>query len=404
MNKKKWVFIGIGILILIIVIVSIFKSSGNQIEVEAAKVEKGKISPTVNADGNITAKVTVNMSSQVMGEIVAIPFKEGSSVKKGDVLVQINPDTYERDVAQAKASLDAAYVANDEAQVNLSQRKRDLERAQKLYSEKIFSSEQLETAKLIHDQAVLQEKQARTNIAMARAAFERAKDYLSKTTMRSPVDGVVTAVNAKEGETAIMGTMNFAGTVILTVSDLSEIITEVQVDEADFPRLKMGQKSTVIIDALGGKKYDGKVIEIGASAHTSLTGTQTNIRQFTVKISIEKPDSDLKPGMTTRVKLYADERTNVLRVPIGAVKSELKEGDQVYYCLLDEKGKVKKVVVTTGLSDDLYMEVTSGLKEGDEVITGPYRIFKTLKEGERIKIKKETDKGKGEGEVEVHVS
>ena len=166
----------------------------------------------------------------------------------------------------------------------------------------------------------------------------------------------------------------------------------------------MGQKSTVIIDAIGGKKYDGKVIEIGASAHTSTTGTQTNIRQFTVKISIDKPDLDLKPGMTTRVKLYADERTAVLRVPIGAVKSELKEGEQIYFCLINEKGKVKKSVVKTGLSDDLYMEVTSGLKEGDEVITGPYRIFKTLKEGERIKIKKESDKDKDKDEVEVHVS
>jgi len=401
-NKKKWIFIGIGVVIVVIILVSILKSSGNQIEVEAAKIGKGKISPTVNADGVVTAKVTVNMSSQVMGEITAIPFKEGSSVRKGDILVQINPDTYERDVASAKASLDAAYVANDEAQVNFAQRKKDLERAQKLYADKIFSVEQLENAKLIYDQALLQEKQAKTNIAMAKASYERAKDYLSKTTLRSPVDGVVTAVNAKEGETAIMGTMNFSGTVILTVSDLSEIITEVQVDEADFPRLKMGQKTTVIIDALGGKKYDGKVIEIGASAHTSLTGTQTNIRQFTVKISIDKPDADLKPGMTTRVKLYADERTDVLRVPIGAVKSELKEGEQVYYCLLDEKGKVKKNIVTTGLSDDLFMEVTSGLKEGDEVITGPYRIFKTLKEGERIKIKKEQEKDKNE--IEVHVS
>lgn len=404
MKKKKWIFIGFGILLLAVIIISVFKSSGGQLEVDAAKAEKGKISPTVNADGVVTAKVTVNISSQVMGEILAIPFKESASVKKGDLLVQINPDTYERDVASARASLDAAYVANDEAQVNLQQRNRDYERAQKLYADKIFSAEQMENAKLIYDQAALQGKHAGTNIAMAKASYERAKDYLSKTTMRSPVDGVVTAVNAKEGETAIMGTMNFSGTVILTVSDLSEIITEVQVDEADFPRLKMGQKTTVIIDALGGKKYGGKVIEIGASAHSSVTGTQANIRQFTVKISIEKPDADLKPGMTTRVKLFADERAGVLKVPIGAVKSELKEGEQVYYCLLNEKGKVKKIMVTTGLSDDLFIEVLTGLKEGDEAITGPYRIFKTLKEGERIKIKKESDKEKGEDEVEARVS
>ena len=404
MKKKTIVFIGIAVLILLIVVISIVKKSGSAIEVETTKVEKGDISPTVNADGLIAAKVAVNIQSQVMGEIVSLPFKEGDSVKKGDLLVQINPDTYERDVSSAKASLDAALVALDESEVNLTQRKRDYERALKLHQEKIFSDEQLENAKLIYDQAILQNKEAKTRVAQAKATLERAKDYLAKTTLRSPIDGVITTLNAKEGETAIMGTMNFAGTVILVVSDLSEIITEVQVDEADFPKLKMDQKATVIIDALGGKKYDGKVIEIGASAQQSSSGLQTNIRQFKVKIAITNPDKDLKPGMTTRVKLYAEQRTNVLKVPIGAVKSDVKDGEQQYYCLVVEKGKVKKYEIKTGLADDINIEIVSGLKEGDEVITGPYRIFKTLKEGEKVKTKKMPKESQGKSEVKVEVS
>lgn len=404
MKKKTIIFIGIAFLILLIVVISIVKKSGGTIEVETTKVEKGDISPTVNADGLIAAKVAVNIQSQVMGEIIALPFKEGDSVKKGDLLVQINPDTYQRDVSSAKASLDAALVALDEAEVNLTQRKRDYERALKLHQEKIFSDEQLENSKLIYDQAVLQNKEAKTRVAQAKAAYERAQDYLAKTTLRSPIDGVITTLNAKEGETAIMGTMNFAGTVILVVSDLSEIITEVQVDEADFPKLKMGQKATVIIDALGGKKYEGKVIEIGASAQQSTSGLQTNIRQFKVKITITNPDKDLKPGMTTRVKLYADQRTGVLKVPIGAVKSDVKDGEQQYYCLIVEKGKVKRCEIKTGLADDINIEITSGLKEGDEIITGPYRIFKTLKEGEKVKTKKMSKESQGKSEVKVEVS
>lgn len=404
MKKKKIFIFGIVILILLIIIVSVVKKSGSSIEIETAKVERKDISPTVNADGLIAAKIAVNIQSQVMGEIISLPFKEGDRVKKGDLLVQINPDTYERDVASAKASFEAAMVALDQSEVNLSQRKRDYERALKLHQDKIFSEEQLENAKLLYDQAILQNKEAKTRIEQAKANLERAKDYLAKTTLRSPIDGVITTLNAKEGETAIMGTMNFAGTVILTVSDLSEIITEVQVDEADFQKLKMGQKATVIIDALGGKKYDGKVIEIGASAQQSLSGLQTNIRQFKVKIAITNPDKDLKPGMTTRAKLFAEERKGVLSIPIGAVKSDVKDGEQQYFCLKVEKEKVKKCEVKTGLSDDINIEIVSGLKEGDEVITGPYRIFKTLKEGDRVKTKKISKENKEENQVKVEVS
>lgn len=404
MKKKKIVFVGLAVLITFIVVVSIFRKSQSPIEVETTKVEKGDISPTVNADGLVAAKVAVNIQSQVMGEIISLPFKEGDSVKKGDLLVQINPDTYERDVSSAKASLDAALVALDESEVNLAQRKRDYERALKLHQDKIFSDDQLENSKLIYDQAILQNREAKTRVAQAKATLERAKDYLAKTTLRSPIDGVITTLNAKEGETAIMGTMNFAGTVILIVSDLSEIITEVQVDEADFQKLKMGQKATVIIDALGGKKYDGKVIEIGASAQQSSSGLQTNIRQFKVKIAITNPDKDLKPGMTTRAKLYAEERKGVLKIPIGAVKSEIKNGEQQYFCLKVEKGKVKKCEIKTGLADDINIEIISGLNEGEEVITGPYRIFKTLKEGDKVKIRKLANGKKEENEIKVEVS
>ncbi len=388
MTKKRiLIVLGVVLVLVLVVVLSVVKSGSKGLEVEAIKTAKGDVAPTVTADGLITAKNTVNISSQVMGEIVAIPFKEGSTVKKGDVLVQINPDTYQRDVASAKASLDTAEVMARQADVTLVQRRKDWERAKDLFEKTIISTSQRDDAKLALDQADLAAKSARTQVEQARATYQRAQDYLAKTTMRSPIDGVVTAVNAKEGETAVMGTMNFSGTVILTVSDLSEIITEVQVDEADFPRLRMDQPAVVTVDALGGKRYEGKVIEIGASAQAGASGLQTNIRQFKVKVLIIHPDTDLRPGVTARVRLLADKRTGVLRVPIGAVRTEEKSGEQSFYVFVDEKGKARKKFVTAGLSDDLWTEITTGLKEGDMVVIGPYRLLRTLHDGDKLKSK-----------------
>jgi HlyD family secretion protein len=322
-----------------------------------------------------------------MGEIVSIPFLEGAAVKKGDVLVQINPDTYQRDVMSGRANLDSAEVTARQADVTLAQRKRDWERTRDLHEKGIVSVQQRDDAKLALDQAELAAGSARANVEQARAYYQKAQDNLAKTTMRSPMDGVVTAVNAKVGETAVMGTMNFSGTVILTVSDLSEIITEVPVDEADYPRLKMGQDAEVTVEALGGRKYEGKVIEISASAKAGSSGVQTNIRQFTVKVAVTNPDEDLRPGVTARVKLMAQKREGVLRVPIGAIRTEEKRGEQVFFVFTSEKSKSVKKVVTPGLSDDIYTEIAEGLKEGDEVIIGPYRILRLLKEGERLKVK-----------------
>ena len=409
MKKKRWLILaGIGVVLLIVIIGTVAKSGNKGFEVEVLKTQRGDVSPTVTADGLITAKNTVNISSQVMGEIVSIPFKEGEAVKKGDVLVQINPDTYERDVASAKAYLTAAAVAQDQAAVTLAQRQRDWDRAEDLFKKGIYSTSQHDDAKLALDQARLAADSAKSNVAQARAAYLRAQDYLAKTTMRSPIDGVVTAVNAKEGETAVMGTMNFSGTVILTVSDLSQIITEVQVDEADYPRLRMGQPAVITVDALGGKKYDGKVIEIGASAQASASGAQTNIRQFKVKVAVSNPTPDLKPGVTARVRLIADRRENVLRVPVGAIRTEEKSGDQVFYVFVSEKNKAAKKTIKTGLSDDLYTEVTDGLKEGDEIIIGPYRILRNLQVGDRLNPKpvkmEEFERKQGEDKVQVEVS
>jgi len=397
MRKRLVIGIGIAVLLVAVVVLSITLSNPKGEEVEVQKADRGDVSPTVTADGLITAKVTVNISSQVMGEILRLPEKEGDRVAKGDLLVQINPDTFERDVASGLANLNAAEVSARQADVTLAQRKLEWERARDLFAQGILSPQQRDDAKLAFDQAQLGTEQAQTQVAQARAYYQKAQDNNRKTTILSPIDGIVTAVNAKEGETAIMGTLNFAGTTIMTVSDLSEIITEVQVDEVDLPRLKIGQPSVVTVDALGGKQYEGKVIEISASARASQTSVQSNIRQFTVKVAITNPDMDLRPGITARVKLMADKRSGVLRIPIGAIRTEEKEGQQVFFVFVVEKGKAVRKEIKTGLSDDLYTEVARGVNPGDQVVVGPYRLLRTMLDGDAVRPKPFKDEKKGVG-------
>ncbi len=405
--RKRLVIVGIIIILLaVVVIVSVSKSGARGNVVDVHRVVRGTIAPTVTADGLVTAKNTVNISSQVIGEITRIPFKEGAHVRKGDILVQIDPDTYQRDVASARATLKAANVAVLQAKVTLAQRTKDWERAKDLFSKKIYSTQQRDDARLAFAQAKLSADSAKAQVAQSLAYYQKAQDNLAKTTMRSPINGVITAVDAKVGETAVTGTMNFAGTVILTVSDLSQIITELQVDEADYPRLALGQPAIVTVDALGGKEYKGKVTEIGASAQAGGVGLQSNIRQFKVKVALLHPGTRLRPGVTARVKLIADKRKNVLFVPIGAVRTEEKNGERSYFTFVAKNGKVVKKTITVGLSDDLNTEVTSGLSEGDEVITGPYRLFRTLREGDRVNVKhtkrKKGDKETSKSKVRVH--
>ena len=397
MKKKVLIILAIVVVIGIIIVSSMFSKGKSGAEVEVEICELGDIAPTVTAEGLISALVTVNISSQVMGEIQRIHFKEGDPVKKGNVLVELNPDTYERDVASSRANVLALEAVSRQAEITLQQRERDWVRAQDLFQQKIYSDQQLDDARLAHDSAKYSSEQTRAQVQQARASLQRSQDYLQKTILRSPVDAVVTAVNVKEGEQAIIGTMNNPGTVLITVSDLSEIITEIQVDEVDLPRLALDQEALIIVDALGGKQYKGKVVEIGASAHGSAGGVQANIRQFTVKVAVAEPDEKLRPGITARVKLYAEKRENVVKAPIGAIRTEEEEGVDIFYVFVADKQKAVKKAIKTGLSDDLDTEITEGLEKGEKVITGPYRLLRTLRDGDKIQYKEpKPDKKKEE--------
>jgi len=403
--KKPFVIVlvvGIGA---VIFIVSLVGNREKGIEVYQYTVEKRELMSNVSASGIIEPKVRVNISSNVIGEIVKLAVKEGQTVNKGDFLLQIDPQQYEAEVRRLKAYLKVAEIKVEQAEVNLKDARNNLERVSSLHQKEFVSQMELEAAQVKYESAEVQLKSAKEEVTQARASLERSEDQLRKTTFTAPMSGIVSKLNAEEGETVITGTMNNPGTVIMTIADMSEVLATVNVDETEINKVGFAQKAKVTVDAIEGKEYQGEVIEIATSATK-----EGDVSVFQVEIAMEEPDQNLKPGMTSRAKIETDYRSDIFAVPLqSVVEREIKvteegkekkvEKDVVF---LIEENKAKMVQVTTGISDDTDVEILSGIKEGDRVITGPYRNLKDLKDGDLVRIKKEeTEEESLEVSVEV---
>ncbi len=350
----------------------------------------------VKGTGEINPKTKVEIQSKVIGEIVALPVREGDAVTAGQVVVEIEKEQYLASRDQAKALLDQANVNLERARVERANAELGLRRSQQLSSEGVVSQEALERAQLVFDSAVIAERAQRETIAQARSALQRAVDDLARTTIRSPMDGHVTALNVEKGETAVMGTMNFAGSVLMTIGDLSELLAEVEVAESEVVRLALDQEATVTVDALPDTPLTGTVVEIGSSGLK-----KGDVVKFRVKVALASPDPRVKPGMTAKVEIRTATATDVVAVPLQAVQTrwldargkevERKEGDttqrEVSAVYLFEAGKARRREVTTGIQDELWVEVKEGLAAGDAIVTGPYKELRKLKDAEAVRHK-----------------
>ena len=403
--KKPFVIVLVVGIAAVIFIVSLVGNREKGIEVYQYTVEKRELMSNVSASGIIEPKVRVNISSNVIGEIVKLAVKEGQTVNKGDFLLQIDPQQYEAEVRRLKAYLKVAEIKVEQGEVNLKDARNNLERVSSLHQKEFVSQMELEAAQVKYESAEVQLKSAKEEVTQARASLERSEDQLRKTTFTAPMSGIVSKLNAEEGETVITGTMNNPGTVIMTIADMSEVLATVNVDETEINKVGFAQKAKVTVDAIEGKEYPGEVIEIATSATK-----EGDVSVFEVKIAMEEPDQNLKPGMTSRAKIETDFRSDIFAVPLQSVvereievteegKKKKVEKDVVF---LIEENKAKMVQVTTGISDDTDVEILSGIKEGDRVITGPYRNLKDLKDGDLVRIKKEeTEEESLEVSVEV---
>ena len=398
----KKVLIGAGVvLVLGVVVVASLKGSrktGARVYVEAAAPRD--VVRLVKARGEIDPRLKVNLSAHVIGKIERLYVEEGDEIEQGRPFLELEKEAFLAVRDQASAQLAIAESRQRQAEISLADAQLKLKRMQRLSRELIASTEQLEAAELGEASALLALEQAKEAVTQARAALDKAEDDLEKCTIFAPLTGRVIALNAEEGEVVVSGTMNNPGSVIGTIADLSEILAEVDVDETEVAFLELAQTATLKVDALPDHEYAGRVVEIGSSGFE--TPQQPDVTFFKVKLLLDQPDAALRPGMSVRAEIETAREPGVLAVPIQAVvnrppvvtegedeeeNGEIeKAGDEVKVVFVVGDDKVQQREVETGLSDPTHVEIVSGLEEGEEVVTGPYRSLKDLEDGDDVRV------------------
>ncbi|MGA9527519.1 MAG: efflux RND transporter periplasmic adaptor subunit [Terriglobales bacterium] len=452
MKTWKKVLIGVGAVTVLgtIVAVTVYQSRKNLVTVQTGKAQKEKLSSVVSASGEIKPKTYANIGANAMGRIVKLHVKEGDRVRKGQLLAQLENVQSRADVNAMRASVQAAetdYVAAEAglqtSRADLNRAKSDAdhaqldwERAQGLFKDALIAKQDYDTKKAAWEsaeaglaqaqarveQAKAQKDSAQRHISQNQANLTRVSDVLQKTTYEAPFDGVITNLPVREGETVVMGIQNSPGSTLMTLADMSVITAEVKVDETDIVNVQMGQQAEVTIDAIPRKTFHGTVTEIGDNAIVRSTGVSTSqatstseeAKDFKVVVTLNDPPSDLRPGLSATAKITTATRDDVVSIPIqaltvrtqadlvtkdskGSVQAAApvdaaKQKDEIQGVFVIRNKKAEFVPVETGISGTTDIEVLKGVHEGDEVITGSYKVLRTLKPGTSVKIDNSTPK------------
>lgn len=417
--KKALIVIGALVVLALIIWASVRDAGPRGTEVEVQAAELRTVSSRVKATGEITPEKRVEISAKVVGEIINLPVVEGQEVSSGQLLLEIERELYEGARDQARAAYRQAKVSVRRQEVQLADAQRNMRRTKELIADGLVSQEALDAAQLALDTAMVELEAQQHTVEQFRSALQRTEDDLARTTIRSPMDGTLIQLDAEKGETVVPGSTNLPGSVIMTIADMSVLLAEVEVSEVDVVNVALDQEAEVKVDALGSEPQIGRVVEIATSGRRD--PTQGTIR-FRVKVALDNPDPALRPAMTAKVDILTATSDNAVTVPIQAVVKRklddegkevkgsdakgIEESDVVY---LIEEGKATAVAVETGISDELHVEISNGLEDGQEVIIGPYRTLKNLKAGDAVQAEgKKDDEGEGgddeeSGGVEVRV-
>lgn len=365
-------------------------------EVQLAKVGREDLQSKVSANGKVQAQKKVDISATIAGQVVSLAVEEGDRVKKGQFLLQIDPVSTRANARSNEFSRQALMRDLDSARATLAQAEADLRRAQGNFDSGIIPAADYERAKTAAATAAAAVQSSERRVEQAGASLESAQDMLAKTTVRSPMDGIVTARRVEEGEVAVIGIQNSPGTVLLQISDMSVVETELEVDETSIPGVQLGQEARVRIDAYPNRTFDGVVTEVGSSPiqRTTSGNGQNEAIKFLVKVQVKNPPEGIKPGLSVQSDILTGFRDGALTVPIQALvlrDEEKKPGDkqsgprrEVEGVYVVEAGKVAFREIKTGLLGELALEVTDGLKEGEQIVTGPFRSLRTLKPGDAV--------------------
>jgi HlyD family secretion protein len=433
-RRKLYIFLGIGGFILLLIISSIIRGKREQpISVTTTKATRRTIVETVSATGKVQPETEVKISPEVAGEITDLPVVDGQEIKKGDLLLKIRPDSYKAILDQEEAAISTAEAVSNQQKAAMAKAENDLKQAQDLYHKKLISQTEMTNAQTTYDSSVAMYNSAMHGIEGAKASSSQARDQLSKTTIYSPLDGVVTVLNSKLGE-RVVATNQFAGTEVMRVADLNHMQAVVDVNENDVVHVKLGDPAKVTIDAYGNRIFTGTVEEIADTGTTTGTGTQEEVTNFEVKIRLDEPDVRLRPGLSCTADIQTQTVHDVVAVPIQSVTirtgdtnlspEEIEKNQQLAsakdhgdnaaevqnervekQAQKEQREKLEKVVflkegstaklvrVTTGIADDSDIEIKSGVKPGDEVISGSYSaISRKLKNSAKVEMEKPVTK------------
>jgi HlyD family secretion protein len=437
-SRRKW-WIILAIVVVIALIAAAVVKSKQAVKPTMVTTEKAvvrTITHLVTATGKVQPEIEVAIAPEVSGEIIALPLKEGAVVKKGDVIIRIKPDFYAAAVDQQEAALASSKAASILATANQDKAEEDYRRADDLYQKKLISDADYTVAKTSKDVARANHEASLAAIRQVQGSLNQYRDQLSKTTIYAPMDGTISVLNNEEGE-RVVGTGQFAGTEVMRIADLSRMEVRVKVNENDIVNVKIGDHTAISVDAFPGRKFDGKVSEISSSALTTGVGGASNnqaalaasasdeVTNFLVRIRITDKEAHLRPGMSGTVDIETETVKDVVAVPIqsvtvraegGKTSEELQEqrskeakersGNDLEVVkerqeakrtleklqrvvFLKQGDSVKLRTVETGIADNTYIEVKSGVKTGDEVVSGSYAaISRTLKDGAKVLVEK----------------
>ncbi len=418
MTKRTKLIVGIGSLVVIGGIgVGAAKSRGDSgVQVRLEPVQQRDLVAIVSASGWIRPHKKVDVQADIMGRIVELNVNEGDQVTKGQVLLRIDPTQYQAAVARAQAAVSEALAREAQAKANLLQAQRNHERARALASqgENLISKQQVEDAETQYEVQRELLRAAQYGVQMARAALAEAQDQLNKTVIRSPMNGVITRLAVEEGETAILGTMNNPGSLLLTVSDLAEMEAVIRVDETDVPEIKLGDSASVEIDAFPRTKFIGRVSEISHSSTRNPEqvaqqgGTSSQAVDYEIVIRLDNPPRTLRPDLSATAEIVTATRKQVLSIPIialtvrerGSVKAlptddpkaktaaeaaerDKSQDEEGVFIIRD--GKAQFVQVKTGITGREHFEVVDGLTAKDTVVAGPYEAVRSLEDGKALR-------------------
>jgi HlyD family secretion protein len=429
-RRKLYIGLGIGGLILLLIVGSIISGRREPaIPVTTEKATRRTIIETVAATGKVQPETEVKISPEVAGEIIELPVEDGKEVKKGQLILKIRPDSYQALFDQQQAAISTAESVSGQQKASMEKAGQDLKQAEDLFQKKLISQTEMLAAQTTYDAAKSMYQSGLHSIEGAKASSSQARDQLSKTTIYSPLNGVVTVLNSKLGE-RVVATNQFAGTEVMRVADLNHMQAVVDVNENDVVHVKLGDQAKVSIDAYGDRKFNGTVEQIANTGKTTGSGTQEEVTNFEVKIRLDDHNLRLRPGLSCTADIQTNMVKDVVAVPMQSVtirtgdsnlspeeieqkkkiadakekadnnaqvenerlakQAEKEERETLKKVVfLKDGGKAKMVQVTTGIADDANIEIKNGVKPGDEVISGSYSaISRKLKDGAKVAMEK----------------